>query len=220
MIKNISKFIQRFEEALNSNILKGLESHLKMSPKIEELPYRSFTPSEKSKKSSVLLLLVGNDFDGLKILFTLRSSNVQHHKNQLSFPGGHCEESENIINTALREAEEEIGIEPSRIKILGKLTPLYVPPSETVVYPVVGYSEKVDFFKINRDEVEEVILKDLNFFLDDSTKIVERWQWNKEFIDVPLWRIHPSVPLWGATAMIMSEFIDIAKEIIIEENYG
>lgn len=207
-------FLEQLKSKLSSNKLKGMVSHIKMSPKINGQPYRPLVPKGKSKKSSVLLLLIGKEFENLKILFTLRSSNVQHHKHQISFPGGHCEGDENIIATALREAEEEVGIPPESIQVLGKLTQLYVPPSQTIVVPVVGYSQELSKLKANENEVEEIILFPLIYFLNSENMEIEKWNLKGQIVDVPLWKIHQSVPLWGATAMILSEFIDIVKEIV------
>ncbi|MCX7908180.1 MAG: CoA pyrophosphatase [Ignavibacteria bacterium] len=207
-------FLDKLKEKLNSQKLKGIESHIKMSPKLGEQPYRELVPQGKTKKSSVLLLLIGRSLEELQILFTLRSSNVQHHKRQISFPGGHCEEGEDFVTTAFRESKEEIGLDPLKVILIGKLSPLYVPPSKTVVTPVVGFTNNLPNLIVNNQEVEEIILFPMLYFLDKKNIVVEKWYWNGNLIDVPLWKIHKSVPLWGATAMIMSEFIDIVNEIL------
>jgi len=211
---NLQEFKNKLKTRLSSGLLKGMESHLKMSPKLGTEPYRTLIPSGNPKKSAVLVLLVGERYEDLNILFTLRSSNVQHHKHQISFPGGHKEGNEDVETTALREAMEEVGIEPGTIEILGKLSSLYVPPSETIVVPVVGITNSLGQLKINNGEVEEVILHPLVFFLDKNNVVEEQWDWKGKTINVPLWRIHKSVPLWGATAMILSELIDIVNEMI------
>lgn len=211
-------FLEKLKLALTTNKLKGMESHLKMSPKIGNEPYRELIPKAKYRKSAVLLLILGKSFKDLRILFTLRSSNVQHHKHQISFPGGHCEDGEDEISTALREAKEEIGLEPSLIEILGKLSNLFVPPSETIVVPVVGFAEEFSSYQLNQAEVEELILVPFDFFLNPSNIQIENWFWNGKVVKVPLWKIHSTVPLWGATAMILSEFIDIVQEIL-ESNF-
>lgn len=207
-------FLEELKIVLNSKSLKGVSSHLKMSPKIDGQPYRPLVPQGKTRKSSVLLLMIGKTFEELNLLFTLRSSNVQHHKKQISFPGGHCEFGEDAVTTALREAYEEVGIQPTSVQVLGLMSELYVPPSETIIIPVVGYTESLTEFKINTDEVEETILFALEYFLNESNRKVEKWNLNGKVVDVPVWNIHSSVPLWGATAMILSEFVDIVNEIL------
>ncbi len=210
----LNKLLTELESALRSDKLKGKASQIKMSPLVGNEPYRPFEPSETASKSAVLLLLVGDSLENLKILFTLRSSQLPLHGNQISFPGGHCESDEEIKTTALRETYEEIGLNSEEIKILGELSKLYVPPSDTIISPVVGYLPSLKELKVNKVEVEEVFLVDLSFFLDEKKKEMEIWEHKSLQIKVPLWRVHPKVPLWGATAMILSEFVDIAKEIL------
>ncbi len=216
---NLDTFLRSLQSVLESSKLKGIDAHIKMSPMIGNEPYRPLTPVGATKPSSVLLLLVGNDLNSLDVLLTLRSPNVQHHKRQISFPGGHCEKGENYVATALREAQEEIGLNSDDIRIIGMLSPLYVPPSETIVFPIVGHIASIETLKINYDEVEEVIFQPLYYFLDDSKITIEKWLWEGKQIDVPLWNIHNDVPLWGATAMILSEFVEIVKDILYQGDY-
>jgi 8-oxo-dGTP pyrophosphatase MutT (NUDIX family) len=168
-------------------------------------------PSKSSKKSAVLLLLWEVN-EKLHIVFTLRSLQLLSHSGQISFPGGQKENNETNTQTALRETLEEIGIPADPIEILGELTPIYVMPSDSHIFPVVGYSKQYLDFRINKDEVEEVFYKPLDFFSFDNIK-VEKWDIRGEEFDVPFWEIHPSVYLWGATAMILAEFIEIYKNI-------
>lgn len=210
----LNEFLTKLESTLKNVKLKGKASQIKMSPLVGNEPYRPFEPSDTASKSAVLLLLVGDSFDNLKILFTLRSSKLPLHSNQISFPGGHCERDEDIRFTALRETFEEIGLNSKDIKILGELSKLYVPPSDTIISPVVGYLSSLKELKVNKVEVEEVFLVDLRYFFDETKREEEIWEHKSMQIKVSLWRVHPKVPLWGATAMILSEFIDIAKEIL------
>lgn len=182
-----------------------------MSPVINGIPFRSFKPSSNAKQSAVLVLIAGNGIDA-NLVLTLRSSNLKNHGNQISFPGGRIENSETKIEAALRETYEEIGLEETGITIVGELSPLYVPPSESIIYPVVGFiNEEPANFIINHDEVEEVFKSPIASFLDDSKKAVETWKFNGTDVDVPLWNIHSTTPLWGATAMILSELIVILE---------
>ena len=76
----------------------------------------------------------------------------------MSFPGGKKENGdENIIQTALRETKEEIGVEPERIKVIGQLTELYIPPSNFLIYPVVGFAENIGTFQAQQKEVEKIV---------------------------------------------------------------
>lgn len=199
------------------NVLKGTESHYKLAPLINGEHFRTFVPSPDAYNSSVLLLL--REYESkVQILFTLRSSNMKSHKGQISFPGGRVEENETFVDAAIRETYEEIGIRPNNIEIIKELSTLFVPPSNAIIHPFVGLLKQETEFILNPDEVEDAFWVDIEYFLDINNKEVEQWQFNGKSVDVPLWRIHPKQVLWGATAMILSEFIDIIKDIINFEN--
>ena len=121
------------------------------------------------------------------------------------------EQSETPLAAAIRETKEEVGIEANNI--IGQLSNLYVPPSKTNITPFIAFTEKVPDLNINKDEVEEAFFYPIDFFLNEENIIIEKWNLHNQIVDVPLWKIHKSTALWGATAMILSEFIDIWKEI-------
>ncbi len=213
MTNRLRDFLNALKRKLQGN-LPGKNAHIRMAPRLGVEPFRSFEPSVNATPSSVLLLLVGNSIENLEILFTLRSSSLPQHGNQISFPGGHRKRNETAIDSALRETYEEIGISPERIEIIGLLSDLFVPPSDTTITPVVGYLQSKPEIKLNLTEVSECFFIQLNYFLDDSNMQEEIWNFGGNKVVVPLWRVHPKVALWGATAMILTEFTEIAKEII------
>ena len=213
---NLNKYTNFLLKRLKE-IKSGHSAHLLMTPKVNGENYRKFEPGPDASKSAVLLLLTGKD-NKIKILLTLRAKTLANHSGQISFPGGKIEEKETVIDAALRETEEETGIKPDFIKIIGELSPLFVAPSNSIIHPVVG---QIDFneinLKINNDEVEEVFFVDINDLYDDKKKIIEKWDLNGRKVDVPFWKIHKSIPLWGATAMILSEFLVISKPYFDED---
>ena len=197
----------------DKNLIKGTESHFKLAPLINGEHFRTFNPSPDAYNSSVLLIL--REFEKkIQILFTLRSSNMKIHSGQISFPGGRVENSESYSEAALRETNEEIGILPEQIEIIKQLSPLYVPPSNTIIHPFVGILIQDSKFTLNPDEVEDAFWIDLEYFINTNNMVTEQWKFDGKIVDVPLWKIHPKQVLWGATAMILSEFIDIIKDNI------
>lgn len=187
-----------------------------MMPEMKNLPYRTLNARKSSKKSAVLILLYpqGND---IHMIFTLRSKKLSNHSGQISFPGGHIEKGEDAAQTALRETQEEIGIDTALVRIIGQLSDLYVPPTNYIITPVIGYmTEKPDYFINSPDEVEEILDIPLGLFLNNDIYSVETWNYQGQALKVPLWKIHDETPLWGATSMIMSEFLILYRQFCNE----
>ena len=193
--------------------LHGITSHLKMAPLIGDKPYRGFKPPHEFYSSAVLVLLTADENNELSFVLTLRSSNLNSHKGQISFPGGKSEFNETPVMTALREAKEEIGIAISDVQIIGTLSNLYVPPSNSYITPIVGFLIKKTEFVLNKQEVEEIIIVPIKTLNDSSKKMFEIWKFNNQDVEVPFWNVHSHTPLWGATAMIISEFLDAYNEL-------
>lgn len=208
--KNIKHFIKFLSERLKKD-LPGIKSHKQMAPTIKGDLYRNFTAKENAFKSAVLILFIIKD-EKLLLLFTLRSNNISH-SGQISFPGGRFEKNETAVITALRETKEEVGINKS-IKIIGQLSTLYVPPSKSIIYPVVGFIDYLPKIKINSDEVQEAFTVPFENFLSEKFLKNEIWNIDGKNVNVPFWNIHPT-PLWGASAMILKELIDISQEFTI-----
>lgn len=192
--------------------LPGSDVQRKMSPVIGELPIRGFKASKNARNSAVLALLIGNSDDNLSLLLTLRSGNLKNHRGQISFPGGMSEGNETPVETALRETWEETGIDENQITVLGSLSDLFVPPSNSVIKPIVAFTEHLPELKINSSEVEEIFEVKIKSLIDDSYYRLEKWDFNGTMVDVPFWSVHPRVPLWGATAMMIMELLTLYNE--------
>jgi 8-oxo-dGTP pyrophosphatase MutT (NUDIX family) len=207
MNSKIEKLKQKLQKPL-----PGIESHLKMAPKSDGFNYRNFKKTLDAKNSSVLILLKETDFENFQILFTLRSQNLKSHKGQISFPGGRGEKGETPVITALRETEEEVGIKSSSIEIIGGLTELFVPPSNSIVSPVVGLLKDNVNLSINPNEVELAFWIEYIHFLDMNNLYHEERQMGSYKVLVPMWKTNIDQPLWGATAIILSELLDIIQD--------
>lgn len=191
--------------------LPGRPSQLKMAPAPKnDGERRKMTPSEQAHHSSVLVLLFPNKQEELELVLTLRSGDIDHG-GQISFPGGRAEPGESPKETALREAHEEIGISPESVTTIGQLSELYVSHSENRVTPVVGYMNQRPTFSLNPAEVEEVFAVELNSLAHKENLVVEDWDLGKHTYEVPYWDIH-RVPLWGATAMMLNELLELRRE--------
>lgn len=186
----------------------GQKSHFKLAPLSRLTSFSELKP-ENAVKSAVLLLLYpqnGNVF----LPFIKRPVDKSVHSGQIAFPGGKYEEADiNHYNTATREAFEEVGILPHDVELLADLSPLFVPVSNYLIMPVVGIAKFRPQFVKNFKEVDEIFeisIKEL-LNLEISQKNIDV---RGTSFDVPAF-IFKEYTIWGATAMILSEFIDILK---------
>jgi 8-oxo-dGTP pyrophosphatase MutT (NUDIX family) len=183
----------------------------RMAPEGRKSSENIFNHTGKHKNSAVMITLweTGNQ---LKTLLIQRKIYIGAHSGQISFPGGKFEDHEqNPIEVALRETYEEVGIKPESIEIIGNLSPLYIPASHFMVYPVIGYIHQQPEFSLQEREVESIIQLPVSTFLEpktvQSTRIVLSNGWK---INTPFYAIENHM-VWGATAMIMSEFTELIQ---------
>ncbi|NDP19602.1 MAG: CoA pyrophosphatase [Paludibacter sp.] len=194
-----------------SKPLPGIHSHLKMAPEHRAEQLMSYDDGFKEAKIGAVLILFYHENDDLKMIVIRRSNYVGIHAGQIAFPGGRYEEEDkNVMTTALREIEEEIGITKDKIEIIGQLSDIYIPPSNFLISVFVGYLDEKPMYKIEELEVEEVIevpfgdffkphlIKEKEFFvssLNASSKA--------PYFDVT------NAEIWGASAMVISELLDL-----------
>jgi 8-oxo-dGTP pyrophosphatase MutT (NUDIX family) len=182
--------------------------------RIQEL--MKLSPPWDAKQSSVLILfypMAGS----IGMVLMLRPEYPGIHSGQISLPGGRYEETdESLIYTALREANEEIGIDPGQVQIIGQLTEMYIPPSNFMVTPIVGYQATIPHFTADPKEVAKIIEIGVDDLLDERNKQMKKMKLSLGIsIKVPSFCINDHI-IWGATAMILNEL----KEIISEINTG
>lgn len=137
------------------------------------------------------------------------------HSAQISFPGGQAEPSDkDLRETALRETFEEIGVIPEEIDVVMPFTEIYIPPSNFLVMPYLGFAGSTPKFVPNPDEVTALIELPLDVFLDDSIVIdVEMETSYSQKVKVPAFKFEDYI-VWGATAMIMSELKETIKNAL------
>lgn len=197
------RLIYDLKKRLNED-LPGISSQLLMAPAGSRMPKGSGKPVN----AGVLILLFPQDGE-LSTVFIKRTEYPGPHSGQISFPGGKTEKRDRSpVDTALRETSEETGIDMNRISVLGTLTPLFIPVSNTEVTPVVGYSEIQPLFKISLEEVEYLIIVPLRVLSAKNIRTERTLSINGFTIDAPGYKIKNEF-IWGATAMILSEFIGI-----------
>lgn len=197
----ISEIIQKFEQPL-----PGIEAHLELAP--YRNAYNNLEIQNPILASTLLLLYPSSQ--SVKFCLTQRQKYDGPHSNQISFPGGKKELNETLESTALRECNEEIGI--SSVNILGKLTNVYVPPSNMLIHPFVGFISEKPQFKINKREVKKLIEVNVNeLYKKNIIKVRSiRLKKNSRPTEIPFLDINNEI-IWGATSVILNEFRKMLK---------
>ena len=163
---------------------------------------------------AVLVLLYCRE-DEMHLVLTKRQNDLHSHAGQVSFPGGRQEAAETLLTTALRETEEEVGIPTTAVQSLGQLTSIYIPPSGFLVHPFVGWYQngREPQFVPSEDEVAQIIEVPLTTLLDPKTAVSEPWDFKGHEIMVPYFAIQGH-KVWGATAIMLSEFVERLRTVI------
>jgi 8-oxo-dGTP pyrophosphatase MutT (NUDIX family) len=212
LVKDFSEFVERLEQRL-TQALPGAKAHevMRATPVGKVLP--KFEHKLPPRPGSVLILLYP---DQDKIIFPLiqRPEYAGAHSGQVSLPGGKAELGEDIITTALREGEEEIGISARDVKVIGTLSDFFVIPSNFLVTPVIGYVESVPVLAPDAIEVERILFGNVQALIHgDAIKSKEILAAGRFSMQAPHFDIDGQV-VWGATAMMLNEFRTVALEII------
>jgi 8-oxo-dGTP pyrophosphatase MutT (NUDIX family) len=190
--------------------LPGLAVQMEMTSRPDRARH---TLRDDHRKSGVLALLYLHQ-EALHMVFMQRSTYEGVHSGQVSFPGGRVDPGDpDLTYTALREAEEELGILPEGVQVLGQLSPLYIPPSNFLVYPTVGYMDRRPDFVPSEREVARVIEVELAHLLREEVRQEPTIRLTQELsIKVPAFIVDGYI-IWGATAMILNELLHLVRQI-------
>ena len=199
-------FIQNLLSRMG-NPLPGFSAQEKMKVKNS----RIIKNNNAEIPSAVLIILYPENNDWY-FLLTKRAKNLSHHKGQISLPGGIQENRESYEQTALREANEEIGIKDKDIQIIGKLTSISVPVSNFKIFPFIGWVKKKPKMIVQENEVERVFSVSINELLNKKTLKEKSEVYLNRQIKIPYFDFGGEV-VWGATSMILSELREIIKDI-------
>lgn len=201
-------FLQYIQQLLQRD-LPGEQAHRKLLPPGRKLR-AGFKEVPEVKYSSVLLLLFPHE-GRIYTCLTRRNSNMKDHPGQVSFPGGKIEEGESPELTAMREAQEEVGVSPLDVRLLGRLSELFVPVSGFTIFPYVGWLDYKPDFVLNRDEAEKLILLPVQDFVQEERIEHTELDTLRGRLTVPYYPYEGEI-IWGATAMILAEFFELLRE--------
>jgi len=198
---------ERFEKDLIAALagpLPGVEGQQTMAPR----PRFGWRPGEipaDARCGGVLLLLYPVD-DATRVLLTVRDERLPQHAGQVSLPGGAVEPEESIDEAALREAWEEVGLEPGLARVVGRLSPLHVPASRFVLHPRVALVPQRPTLRPDRREVARILEPALATLARPEALAVETREFRRVPVEVPYFRVGGE-KVWGATAMVLAELL-------------
>jgi 8-oxo-dGTP pyrophosphatase MutT (NUDIX family) len=193
--------------------LPGLEVQMRMAPRLATGPLPRV--AEPGMRHAAALLLLYPHEDAWHVPLTLRGANLRHHTSQVSLPGGRIDEGESVEQTALREAHEEVGVDPALVGILGALTPLPIMASSHLLHTVVGVADRRPAFVVHEHEVERLIEVPLarlqsSDILRESREVQRPPELGPMI--VPYFDLD-GARVWGATAMVLAEFLEVLRRL-------
>lgn len=205
----------RLIENLTSRLTLALPSALAHDP-MRAIPVGSVIPDFKHKippRPGSVLILLYEEAGRIRFPLIKRAEYIGAHSGQISLPGGKAEAGENAIDTALREAQEEIGINPDHVRVLGRLSDFYVIPSNFLVTPVVAAAVQSPTFEPDPYEVVRILQGDLQELVrEDAVRTREIIAAGQFRMQAPHFEIENEV-VWGATAMMLNELRVVIQEM-------
>ena len=160
-----------------------------------------------ARASAVLVPLIETD-DGLCVVLTRRSDELRHHRGEISFPGGRVEESESLVEAALREAHEEIALDPGDVRVIGRLDPHATFVSNSLIVPIVGVVRGRPVFRAQTGEVSRILVVPLRDLADDASYHNEWWVSPRGTLNIHFFLLDDET-IWGATGRILRQLIDV-----------
>lgn len=207
--------IDQIRETLSSllrDVLPGSEAHKLLEPATRKnFPQQ---PRRNARQSAILILIYPRE-DKFRTITILRPQYDGVHSGQVSFPGGqHEKDDENLLQTALRETQEEIGVSVEPEQVVGKLSNLYIPPSNFMVTPYVAIVDEAPSMRKDAYEVEKLIEIDLEDIIEPEAVMRKNINLEKYGnVHVPCFLVDDQI-IWGATAMIISELRIVLTKVM------
>jgi len=210
-MQDFKTFTGKLADKLQHQKLPGLEAQLSMVPvtRLKELRSKHF---DVPPKQSAVLILFYPDKGKIKLIMIKRPKDNSVHSGQIAFPGGSFEtEDKKLSQTAIREANEEVNVNPETVTLIGQLSNIHINPSNFDVTPFVGYALSRPDLKGN-NEVDKILEISIDELLDPGniTHKIVRNSRGEEF-DVPCFYIQQEI-IWGASAMMLAELIAIIRD--------
>lgn len=199
----------RLREAVNVPLANWREVYESFSPVDLETGERRprVPPEDGDARRAAVLVPVLVEPEGAQVVYTVRKGDLQDHAGQISFPGGSLEAGDDsLLDTALREAREEIDLSPDLVEVIGELEEMYIPPSNFRVRPYVGLLRQEAKLVLSPDEVEEIFTASLEELLSPETFRRVVWRRDGRDYEVPIFAVG-GYEIWGATAAMTAALL-------------
>ncbi|MDO1511759.1 CoA pyrophosphatase [Maribacter confluentis] len=196
--------------------LPGEASQYKMAPQGRVADLKQINLTQKNpRKAAVMALFYPSEEKKTNLLLILRKTYKGVHSNQVGFPGGKVERIDNgLLNTALRETHEEVGVEPKDVTVVKELSTIFIPPSNFMVQPYMGLYKEPKPFRKQDKEVETILEVPLLDFMDEKKIVTKKLTTSyASNIEVPAFKLNGYI-VWGATAMMLSEIKELLKQVM------
>ncbi len=192
--------------------LPGHKAHQLIMPlEVRRQIFKDVAYQTLPRKSAVLALIFPDAYRQARMVFILRKTYKGHHSGQISFPGGKQEPFDTgLLQTALRETREEIGVLPGQVEIQRELSRIFIPVSNFIVQPFLGISRQTLDFVIDPVEVEKVFSLDFETILNNSLMEMMHTYFDKTY-RIKAFEVN-QIKIWGATAMILSEIVALLNQ--------
>ena len=208
------EFLKYAPKVLNVE-LPAMNAHKKMVPPNREELLKNTDFTKITPKKAAVMMLFYPKKEQTHLALILRTSYNGVHSSQIAFPGGKVEpEDVDLMQTAIRETHEEIGVHPTNINVVRAFTEVYIPPSNYMVYPFLGYSDDELSFELQEDEVAGLVELSLVEFMNEKNIVTNTMKTSYAgSIEVPGFQVDEHF-VWGATAMMLSELKETLKMVL------
>jgi 8-oxo-dGTP pyrophosphatase MutT (NUDIX family) len=160
-----------------------------------------------ARASAVLVPLMDTE-DGVSVVLTRRADHLKNHRGEISFPGGRVEESESLVEAAIREAEEEINLSPELVRVIGQLDPHATFVSNSLIVPIVAAIDSSARFLPNESEVSRIMTVPLAHLAHSDSYVNEWWITPRGELNIHFFYLDDET-IWGATGRILRQVFDI-----------
>ena len=159
-------------------------------------------------RASAVLVPLMETKDGVSVVLTRRADHLKNHKGEVSFPGGRVEESESLIEAAIREAQEEINLDPAHVRVIGQLDPHATFVSNSLIIPIVAVVDSSAQFVANDSEVSRILMVPLTELAHPDAYVNEWWVTPRGELNIHFFYLDDET-IWGATGRILRQLLDI-----------